>query len=192
MVEVIKCIGKIINVCADPVWCIFFVCATHSTVELGKFQHQRLLTLGCCGQDLCICNLFATLLILVQNRLHTNDRVKDVWTCVTLERSKAVNIENIILRCLVGKISILDRRKCNDLGCLSRLVLFHGLVIHDLFVHLFIDLRNQSLQTHNAAFSCLKWLSVLAVHGTKTDELEFCRIRYDTGLSCTAEYLDKV
>ena len=50
----------------------------------------------------------------------------------------------------------------------------------------------QIFQTHNTAVSCLKWLAIFAVHGTKTKEGKLCLRFYKTCLPCAAEYLNEM
>ena len=54
MVETVKCICKILNICADLVWCKFFVYILHHTAKLRSFQHQSLFALTCSRKDLDI------------------------------------------------------------------------------------------------------------------------------------------
>ena len=127
--------------------------------------------------------------ITVQDGFDTNDCIKDVRTCISLERGEAVYIKNIILGSLIGKIAVFDCGKSYDLGSILCIFIFYTAILHDLTIHFLINICDQIFQTHNAAFSCLKRLAVFSVHGTKTKEGKLGLRFYKTGLSCAAEYL---
>ena len=127
-----------------------------------------------------------------QDGFDTNDCIKDVRTCISFKRSESVYIEYIVFCCLVGEVSVFDRSHSDHLRCCFCLFFRYGTVLCDLFIHLFCDLADQVLKTHNAAFSCLKRLAVFSVHGTKTKEGKLGLRFYKTGLSCAAEDLDKM
>ena len=116
-------------------------------------------------------------MILVQNRLDTNDGVKDVWSRISLKRGEPVNIKDVILACLIGEVTVLDGCKRDHLRGLLRLfltdlkVLFCLLVLRDLFEHFLVHTLKQILQTHNAALTGLKRLAILAVHRAESEEL---------------------
>ena len=125
----------------------------------------------------CTALILPHAVILVQNRLDTNDGVKDVWSRISLKRGEPVNIEDVILACLVGEVAVLDGCKRDHLRGLLCLfltdlkVLFCLLVLRDLFEHFLIHTLKQILQAHNAALTGLKRLAVLAVHRTEAEEL---------------------
>ena len=65
-------------------------------------------------------------------------------------------------------------------------------VLHDLLIHLIVDLADQTLQTHNAALTGLERFSVFSVHGTKADKGKNGIIIHQFCFSCTAETLYEV
>ena len=136
--------------------------------------------------------------IAVQDGFDTNDCIKDVRTCISFKRSETLNIEDIILARLIREISILDSCKRYHPGSLLGFlvtdieILFLLLVLRNLLEHLLIDLIEEIFQTHNATVSGLKRLSILTVHCTESDMGQLYIISDKSGLSCTAEYLDKM
>ena len=55
-----------------------------------------------------------------------------------------------------------------------------------------MDLLNQLFQTHDSALTCLKWLSVLSVHGAEAQENHGGIFLHNTCLLSHPEYLLKV
>ena len=100
----------------------------------------------------------------------TNDGVQDVRTCISFKRSESVYIEYIVFCCLVGEVSVFDRSHSDHLRCCFCLFFRYCTVLCDLFIHLFCDLADQVLKTHNAAFSGLERFPVFSVHRTKSKE----------------------
>ena len=150
--------------------CFLFICIFHDTVKLWQAPASMLFHCRNVRRTVSLHLLHTYLpLIFVQDRLDTHDGIQNIWSRISFKRSKTVNIKNIIFGCLVGKISIFDRRKCYDLGCFflphPDLPSWFSVIFSYIFSLMsFIS----SLQTHDAAFSGLKRLSVLAVHRTKT------------------------
>ena len=66
------------------------------------------------------------------------------------------------------------------------------MILGDLAEHFLIDIRDQMLQTHDTALSCLKRLSVFSVHRTKTKEFQAGLFFYKASLACAAEHLDEM
>ena len=71
-------------------------------------------------------------------------------------------------------------------------VALYAAVLHDLLIHFLVDLADQPLQTHDPAFSGLKRLAVLTVHGSEPYERKLCVLRHQMSLLGAAEYLDKM
>ena len=167
MIEFIKCVGQIINICTQLVRrCLFINCLDH-IIEFCTFQHQCFFKFtGCLSDHQILQTVF--FLVFIQDRLDPDNCVQNVRSRVSFKGSKAVYIKDIILGCLIGKITIFDRSKSYHLCSLLCLFLRNRTVVHDLLVHLFVDLTNQIFQTHHAAFSCLKRLAVFSVHRTES------------------------
>ena len=66
------------------------------------------------------------------------------------------------------------------------------MVLHDLAVHLLVDLRDQILQPHHAAGPGFEGFAVPAVHGAEAQEFKLCLRFHDPGLSGRPEHLRKV
>ena len=149
-------------------WCHFFESIFHHTVELACFQHQCFFAGICRYTDLSVADIIACYLIFVQDGLDTYDGVQNIWTCVSFKRSETVDIKYIILGSLIGQVTIFDGCQPYDscsLFCFFRINL---MVVHDLAVHLFIDLTDQILQTHDSTVTCLKRLAVFSIHRTES------------------------
>ena len=102
MVEAVEGVGQVENILADLVRCGLCEGALHHIVVLGQLQHQSLLCVaGCRKNRLCLCARILCL-IFCQNGFDADDGVQDVRTGIALEGDKAVDIEHIVLRCLVG------------------------------------------------------------------------------------------
>ena len=81
--------------------------------------------------------------ILAENGLDPYDGVQDIRTCVSLERSESLDIENIVLRGLVGQISVFEGCESDLLSCLLRF-LGADLGIRRYFApHLLVDVADQ-------------------------------------------------
>ena len=192
MVKTVECIGYFINICTNLVRCFFFKCIFDRISEFGKLQHQIFLACIYCLKDFTGIQIAAFFFVAVQNGFDTHDRIKNIRTGISLERSKPVNIKHIILCSLVGKISVFDCRKSYDFCCLFCILIFDTAVLNDLMEHFLIDICNEVFQTHNTTISCLKRFAVFAIHGTEPKERKLCLRFYKTGLSCTAKYLNEM
>ena len=170
--------------------CLFIYIIDHF-IEFHHLKHQRLLCIILSRSDRSIKNS-AILSIFLENRLNSNDRIKNIRSCISFERCESVNIKDIVLRSLVRKISVLNCCKSYFFRCTSCIFFLYCTVVHDLLIHLVIDLTDQILKTHNTAFSSLKRLTVFSVHCTKSKECKFCLRLYNSCLLRTAEYLNKM
>ena len=142
-----------------------FRCMKHFRMELDCIK--LFCCIFCCKNLRSLC-ISAILRIFLEDGLDTHDRIKDIRSCISLKRCKAVHIKDIILGCLIGKISILNGSKTDFRRCLSCIRLLYCTVVHNLLIHLFVNLTDQILKTHHTAFSCLERLAVLSIHRTKT------------------------
>ena len=161
-------------------------------IKFQNLQHQCLFCCIFCCKNLRSLCISAILRIFLEDGLDTHDRIKDIRSCISLKRCKAVHIKDIILGCLIGKISILNGSKTDFRRCLSCIRLLYCTVVHNLLIHLFVNLTDQILKTHHTAFSCLERLAVLSIHRTKSEEFQLGLRSYNSCLLCTAEYLDKM
>ena len=191
MIELIKVVRKIIDICTQLMRSCLFIYIIDHFIEFHYLKHQRLLCIILSRSDRSVKNS-AILSIFLEDRLNSNDCIKNIRSCISLKGSKSVNIKDIILRSLVRKISVLDRCKSNFFCCTSCIFFLYCTVVHDLLIHLIINLTDQILKTHNTAFSCLKRLTIFSVHCTKSKECKFCLRFYNSCLLRTTEYLHKM
>ena len=56
--------------------------------------------------DSAFCHVSAIFFIFIENGFDPHNRIKDIWTSISLKGSEFVQIKNIILGCLIGKVSI--------------------------------------------------------------------------------------
>ena len=172
--------------------CFLFISIRDHLIEFGCFQHQRFLTVTSCRQNLQGIQITAFFFISVQDRFDTDGCIQNIRTGISFKRCKSFNIKNIIFGCLVGQVSVFDCRKSYNFCSRSCIFFFDAAVVHDFFIHFFVDITNQIFQTHHTAFSCLERFPVFSVHGTKTKERQFGIIFYHTCFFGTAEYLNKM
>ena len=90
MIKMIEIIRQIIDEGADLMRSQLLKCLLNHTVESGQCQHQRFLTLTCRYQNMSLFYRIATRAILVQDRLDADDCVKNIRTCIALERCKFI------------------------------------------------------------------------------------------------------
>src|SRR5699024_9704788 len=169
-----------------------FVSVLHSASELRKLQHEILLAVVHRRQKLRVLHCSALFSVTVQDGFDPDNGIKNIRTCISLERSKAVDIENIILGGLIGQVAVLNGGKTHDLRRLFRVLISYASVLHDLAVHFFVDVRDQCFQTHNAALSRLEGLAIFAVHGSESQEGKLRILFHQTSLPRAAEYLDEM
>ena len=124
-----------------------------------------------------------------QNALDPNNGVEDVRTGISLKGRKAVHIKDIILGGLIGQISVFECSHRNPAGGFFHLGGFYNLVFHHFFPDEFCDVANELLQPHHAAGAGLERLAILAIHGTKSQEFQFCFWTDDAGLPGCPEHL---
>ena len=85
MIEAVECIGYFVNICTDLMWCFFFKGVLYSCTKTCQLKHQILLAVIYRIKD-CTCLKVAALFCeTVQNRFDTNDRIKDIRTCITFK-----------------------------------------------------------------------------------------------------------
>ena len=192
MIKMIEIIRQIIDEGADLMRSQLLKCLLNHAVESGQCQHQCFLTLTCRYQNMSLFYRIATRAILVQDRLDADDCVKNIRTCIALERCKFIQVKDVVLGSLIGKISIFDCGKAYQLCRLACLCLIDLMVLRNLTEHLFIDICDQMFQTHHTALTGLKRLAVLAVHCTEAKELQTGILFDQSGLSRTAEHLNEV
>ena len=169
----------------------------HHCIELRKLQHQALLRLIdrlFYGDMFQAAPLFC---IFIQDRLDPHDRIENIRPCVTFEGSEPVQIKNIIFRRLVREIAILDRCQSYHFRgplclLLVNLIPLRLCILPDLTNHFLIDLLDQGFQAHDPAFSCLKRLSILTIHGAETNMHQLCICIYQSSLPRAAEHLFKI
>ena len=109
MIKSVEIIGQLIDISTHLMRCCLLKGIFHHCAKPCNLQHQCLLGFTDCLLQNRFLQAAALLLILIQNRFDPDNRIKDVGTCVSLEGGKLVNIKDIILGCLIGKITILDR-----------------------------------------------------------------------------------
>ena len=97
MVETVESIGEIEDVLTDLVRCSLCECIFHHVVVFGQFQHQGFFCItGCRENGVCLC-VRILCLVFAQNGFDADDGIQDVWTGISLEGDKAVDIKNVIL-----------------------------------------------------------------------------------------------
>ena len=172
--------------------CFFFESIFADCIKSGQGQHQCLFTLAGCLSDHCLFYTSALLFIFVQDGLDPDNGIQNVRTCISFKRSKPLNIKHVIFGSLVGKIAVFYSCQTYQLG--SRLCFFwiNGMVFHDLPVHFLLNVFQKVLQTHHAALSGLKRLSVFSIHGAKSKEGQLSILFYQFCFFCTAEHLDEM
>ena len=192
MVEVVELVCKLVDISTDLMRCFLLECVLHNAVETGYGKHQSFLAVALRCQKCAFLQFISLFFIFSEDGFCTNDRVQDVRTGVSLEGSKSLNIEYIIFRCLVGQVTVFNSRQSDNLCRSSCIRIFYAAVLHDLLIHLIVDLADQTLQTHNAALTGLERFSVFSVHGTKADKGKSGIIIHQFCFSCTAETLYEV
>ena len=119
MIKAVECIGNLINICTDFMRSFFLKCTLDHTSKSTELKHQVLLAAVRCRKDLTCFKISACFHITVQDGFDTNDCIKDVRTCISLERGEAVYIKNIILGSLIGKIAIFNCCQTYNLSSIS-------------------------------------------------------------------------
>ena len=192
MIEMIKGIGQIIDVCADLVRRNLVCRVPDHGVELHQSHLQLFLRAASRLQKRKPFQVSALLRIFVQNGFDTDNCIQNIWPRISFKRGKAVNVKHIVLGSLVGKVTVLQSGKSHRLCHLHGFFLRHFPSLPDLPVHLILRLLHQDIQSHDTAVPGLKGLAVAAVHGAVSQELQL-RIRpHQLCLAGTAEYLFKV
>ena len=193
MVEAVEVIGQLIDVSADAVRCALLVSALHHGSESGDVLHQTLLGFALRLRDLQLRRIFASRrLILGQNRLDPDNRVQDVRAGISLEGGELLGVENIILGCLVRQISVLDGGKCHLPRGIRGFFTGDFRIGLNLFPHLLIDIRDERLQTHDAAVPRLERLAVPAVYGSEADVAKLRLLITEAAFLRRAEHLNEV
>ena len=170
MVKLVERVRQIINVRTDLMGRSFLTGTVHHCIEAAQLTHQIFFGSALCLLQTQVFQALSLLLILGKDRFNTHDCIQNIRTRVSLEGSEAINIENIVLRSLIGQISVFDCGKTDDFGDLSCLFLRQIMTAFGyLTVHFLVDIADQVFQTHNAALSRLEGLSVLAVHRAETN-----------------------
>ena len=126
--------------------CFLLECVLHNAVETGYGKHQSFLAVALRCQKCAFLQFISLFFIFSEDGFCTNDRVQDVRTGVSLEGSKSLNIEYIIFRCLVGQVTVFNSRQSDNLCRSSCIRIFYAAVLHDLLIHLIVDLADQTLQ----------------------------------------------
>ena len=192
MIEPVKCIGQIIDIGAYLVGRKLFIYIFHDTVEPGQLPHERLLALIFAFHDPGIRCLSPLLPVFLQDGLDPDDGIQDIGAGISLRGCKAVHIKDIILGRLVGQVAVFDGGQPHHLCDLLCLFFTHGTAFLYLLQHLFINVRQKVLKTHNAALPGLEGLAVLPVHGAEAKELQSGIFRHQPTFPGTAEHLYKM
>ena len=161
-------------------------------VEFHKLHHQTLFAVICRREDAAFSHFSAACPVFIQDRFDPHNGIQDIGACISFKGCKFIRIEDIILRCLIGKVTVFHCGERHQLRGLHRLIGIHFMVFSDLLIHLCIDVRDQCLKAHHAAFPCLEGLSVFSVHGAESQKAELCIIFYQFCLAGAAEYLSKM
>ena len=167
MIELVEGVRQLIDISADLMGRQLVKGILQHAIEAGQYQLQRLLAVIFRCRNPSLCQIAALSLILVQNGLNPYDGIQDIGSGIALKGGKAVDIKDIVLGRLIGQVAVLDGGKTDFSGSLPCFLLRDLGILRDFLIHLFVDIGNQVLQTHNAALTGLKGLAVLAVHGTK-------------------------
>ena len=192
MIKAVECIGNLINICTDFMRSFFLKCTLDHASKSTELKHQVFLTAVRCRKYLTCFKVSACFHITVQDGFDTNDCIKDVRTCISLERGEAVYIKNIILGSLIGKIAIFNCCQTYNLSSISCIFITDTSVLYDLCEHFLINIGNQVLKAHNTALSCFERFAIFSIHSTEAKEGKPCVFFHKTGLSCAAEDLDKM
>ncbi len=192
MVEVVECIGQVVNIGANPVGRLLLRRALYHGAELHQGHFQHFFRKVACLQECLFLQLSSLLLIFVQNGLDSHNGVENIRSRISLKRGEPVNVEHIILGNLVGKIPVFQRGERHHFRHLRGLFLRHLASLPDFAVHLLFGLLHQALQPHHAAVPGLKRFAVTAVHGAVAQKLQFRLRLHQPGFAGTAEYLFKI
>src|SRR5699024_2173028 len=108
VIKTVKGVGHLIDISADLMRRFLFVSVLHSASELCKLQHEILLAVVHRRQKLRVLHCSALFSVTVQDGFDPDNGIENIRTCISLERSKAVDIKNIILGGLIGQVSVLN------------------------------------------------------------------------------------
>ena len=96
MIKLIELICQLVDICTDFVRCNLLIHCVHHIVEPQRLKHESLFIFILRRKYLKSFQTSSALLVFVQDRLDTDDRIEDIRSCIPLKRSKPVNIKDVV------------------------------------------------------------------------------------------------